>query len=212
MRVKICGITTIEDAIQAANLGADAIGLNFYPKSKRFISLETAQAILKELPPFIEPVALFVNETTKNIFSTVSPLLGIRTLQIHSDKQKPFPATPFHYFPAFPVQDSQSLSQITDFLENCRQQESKPSAILVDAHVPGEYGGTGKTAPWQLLATFSPNVPLILAGGLTPENVAEAIRQVHPYAVDVAGGVESEPGRKDPEKMRRFIDNAKNVV
>jgi phosphoribosylanthranilate isomerase len=84
-----------------------------------------------------------------------------------------------------------------------------PAAVLVDARVPGQFGGTGKTAPWHLLADYRPGVPLILAGGLTPENVAEAVRTVRPYAVDVAGGVESAPGRKDPDKVRRFIANAR---
>ena len=111
-----------------------------------------------------------------------------------------------HWIPAFAVQDATSLLQITSHLEKWRSLGDVPAAILVDAHVPGQYGGTGQVAPWHLLVDFDPGVPLILAGGLTPENVAEAIRIVRPYAVDVASGVESSPGKKDPDKMRRFID------
>jgi phosphoribosylanthranilate isomerase len=104
------------------------------------------------------------------------------------------------------VRDAASLDQITACLDLLRAAGAAPAAILVDAHVPGQYGGTGQTAPWHLLADFQPGVPLILAGGLTPDNVAEAIRIVRPYAVDVASGVESSPGKKDPDKLRRFID------
>ena len=109
---------------------------------------------------------------------------------------------------AFGVKDRASLSEVNRYLDTARSGGRAPSAVLVDAQVPGQYGGTGQVAPWHLLAEFRPPEPVILAGGLTPDNVAEAIRLVRPYAVDVAGGGESAPGRKDPEKMRRFIGNA----
>ncbi len=104
------------------------------------------------------------------------------------------------------------MQEITDYLESCRRRQQLPAAILVDAHVAGQHGGTGQTAPWNLLAGFKPGVPLILAGGLTAENVAEAVRTVRPYAVDVASGVERTAGNKDPEKVRRFIDSARAAV
>jgi phosphoribosylanthranilate isomerase len=104
------------------------------------------------------------------------------------------------------------LQAITRYLDVCRLRGALPSAVLVDASVPGQYGGTGRQAPWHLLATFRPGVPLILAGGLTPDNVAEAVRLVRPYAVDVASGVESAPGHKDPDKVRRFIDKAREAA
>jgi phosphoribosylanthranilate isomerase len=119
---------------------------------------------------------------------------------------------PFRWVVAFAVRDRQSLTAIDAYLDRCRQEGRLPDALLVDAHVPGEYGGTGQVAPWDLLAEYRPPVPLILAGGLTPENVAEAVRRVRPYGVDVASGVESSPGRKDAEKMRRFIAEARRAA
>ena len=111
-----------------------------------------------------------------------------------------------------PVRDAGDLENLSAYLERCRARQQLPSAVLVDAHVAGQFGGTGQTAPWDLLADFQPGVPVILAGGLTPDNVATAIRRVRPYAVDVASGVESTPGRKDPEKVRRFIEAARGAI
>ena len=113
---------------------------------------------------------------------------------------------------AFVVRDQNSLQDIAGYLHRSRTLGQVPDAILVDAHVPGQYGGTGRVAPWDLLADFRPGVPLILAGGLTPDNVAEAVRIVRPYGVDVASGVEQQPGVKDAEKMRRFIGNAREAA
>src|SRR5205814_10530314 len=104
-----------------------------------------------------------------------------------------------------------SLNDISRYLDVCRNTNRLPAAILLDAHVPGQYGGTGQKAPWHLLADFKPGVPVLLAGGLTPDNVAEAVRVVRPYAVDVASGVEARPGHKDEDKMRRFIANARGA-
>jgi phosphoribosylanthranilate isomerase len=205
VRIKICGITRVEDAIAAAELGADAIGLNFYPKSRRYVSPEASRDILRNLPPFVDPVALFVNEPLSEVIARVRELLAVRTVQIHADAPEPIPRVPCQFIVAFAVRDPGSLAEIEGYLSKCRDCGQMPAAILVDAHVPGEYGGTGQVAPWRLLADFRPEVPLILAGGLTPENVAEAVRIVRPYSVDVASGVESGPGQKDREKMRRFI-------
>ena len=119
---------------------------------------------------------------------------------------------PLRLIKRFQVGEHSHLENITRYLDACREQGHCPAAILVDGLVAGEYGGTGKTAPWQLLANFRPGVPVILAGGLTPENVGEAIRLVRPYGIDVASGVESGPGIKDVEKMRRFIDNAREAA
>ena len=212
MRIKICGLTTPEDARLAAELGADALGFNFYPKSKRYLAPEKAQSIIRDLPPFVDPVALFVNEPVPQILHCVKSLPTVHTLQLHGDAIEPIADSAYRFIPAFPVRDDRSLQTILDYLSQCQTQGRLPTAVLVDAHVPGEYGGTGQTAPWKLLAEFHPPVPLILAGGLTPENVAEAVRLVRPYAVDVASGVESSPGRKDPDKMKQFIDNARKAV
>ena len=217
IKVKICGITSVEDAVRAAELGADAVGLNFYAGSPRFVSLESAGKIVRALPPFVEPVGIFVNETMERIRETASNL-GLRTFQWYGDEPAEFgqshameQTVPLRVIPAFTVRDEKSLRTIAASLDRYRTLDRFPAAILVDAHVPGSYGGTGQTLPWELLADFRPGVPLILAGGLTPDNVADAVRRVRPYAVDVASGVESRPGIKDSEKMRLFIERAKTA-
>jgi phosphoribosylanthranilate isomerase len=212
LRIKICGVTSPADGRQAALLGADAVGLNFYPPSPRCIDTATAGAILRELPPFVEAVGLFVNRPLRQVFEQVHALGRVRTIQWHGQDRELGDCFPFHLIAAFPVQDAASLLAITRYLDSCQVRGHLPAAVLVDAHVPGQHGGTGRTAPWELLASFRPGVPLILAGGLTPENVAEAVRVVRPYGVDVASGVEGSPGRKDPEKVRRFIENAREAA
>jgi phosphoribosylanthranilate isomerase len=211
VRIKICGVTTVEDACQAARLGADAIGLNFYERSPRYLTPAAAGPILRSLPPFVEAVGLFVNQPLRSVFETLQAIGRIRTIQWHGEQRDLCDAYPFQLILAFPIRDEQSLLGVTRYLDACRGLGWQPAAILVDAHVPGQYGGTGQRAPWELLADFRPDVPLILAGGLTPENVAEAIRIVKPYGVDVASGVERSPGRKDADKMRRFIEVAREV-
>ncbi|MGF1578636.1 MAG: phosphoribosylanthranilate isomerase [Gemmataceae bacterium] len=209
MRIKICGLTNVADARVAAELGADAIGLNFYPKSKRSIDESTAAMILKEMPAFVDPVALFVNESIPEVVARVRRLEGIRTVQLHGDDLEVVPNLAYSFIPAFSVRDEASLSMVDAYLVRCRENGRLPTAVLLDAHVPGEYGGTGQTAPWDVLAKYSCEVPIILAGGLTPENVADAVRIVKPYGVDVASGVELTPGKKDHEKMREFINAAR---
>src|SRR5262249_26263593 len=149
------------------------------------------------LTPFVEPVALFVNELFDHMIGLTQRLERARVIQYHGDQLAPCPASPYHFIPAFAVKDADSMAHITAFVQRCRREGQLPSALLVDAHVAGAYGGTGRTAPWQLLADFAPGAPLILAGGLTPDNVAEAVRVVRPYGVDVASGVENGPGHKD---------------
>jgi phosphoribosylanthranilate isomerase len=212
LRIKICGVTEPGDAIQAAHFGADAIGLNFYPPSPRCVPLERADAILEVLPPFVESVGVFARDPFSTVAVTLSRLPGLHVVQWHGENCEPASACPLPLVPAFPVSDPPSLDAIRSYLARCRDLGRLPAAVLVDAHVPGLHGGTGRTAPWELLADFHPEVPLILAGGLTPDNVAEAVRQVRPYAVDVASGVESAPGRKDPAKVRRFIEAAREAA
>jgi phosphoribosylanthranilate isomerase len=208
VRVKVCGITNVGDAVEAARLGADAVGLNFYPRSPRYLDPAACVPLLRALPPFVEPVALFVDQPLRHVFEVLNGLGRIRTFQWYGSRRELSDTYPFLYVPAFPVQDRDSLLAIIRYLDNCASFGSQPAAVLIDAAVPGQHGGTGQTVPWQLLAGFQPGVPLILAGGLTPDNVAEAVHVVRPYAVDVASGIERGPGLKDPEKMRRFIDRA----
>ena len=209
VRVKICGITNEADAQESVRAGADSLGFNFYSKSPRCIAENLAADILKNLPPSVEPVALFVEESFARMTATCQRLGPVHTIQYHGAGLEPPPSSAFRFIPAFGVADATNLSGILRFVERCRQAGHLPAAILLDASIPGMHGGTGQTAPWNLLADFQPGVPVILAGGLTPENVAEAIRIVQPYAVDVASGVESSPGRKDPDKVRRFIVQAR---
>ena len=209
VRIKICGITTPADAALAAKLVADLIGLNFYLPSPRHISQTQAAAILSTLPRSVEPVALFVNEPLGHA-ERAALELGIRTVQVHGDHSE-LPQR-VRLIPAFAVRGPESLTQISAYLQLLTSAGASAVAILVDAHVPGMHGGTGQTAPWHVLAGFDPGVPLILAGGLTPDNVAEAIRIVRPHGVDVASGVESAPGCKDSEKLKRFIENVQSAV
>jgi phosphoribosylanthranilate isomerase len=211
LRIKVCGVTCAADARSAIALGADALGLNFYPGSRRHIDPTTAAALLRELPPLVEAVGVFVNEPLRQVAEQVRAL-GMASAQWHGENPELAADFPFRLIVAFPVRDAASLHVIDDYLDRCAAHGRLPAAVLVDAHVPGQHGGTGQTAPWHLLASFRPRVPLILAGGLTADNVAEAVRLVQPYAVDVASGVESGPGRKDIEKMRRFIGNARDAA
>jgi phosphoribosylanthranilate isomerase len=212
LRIKICGVTSEVDACQAALLGADAVGLNFHPGSPRSVDPSRAAAILRALPLFVEAVGVFVNVPLRNAFAQAQSLGRIHTIQWHGKDRELCDPYPFHLIAGFPVRDADSLKAITRYLDACRVRGHGPSALLLDSYMPGQHGGTGRTAPWPLLARFRPGVPIILAGGLTPENVGDAIRVVQPYAVDVASGVEVEPGRKDPEKVRRFIDAARDVA
>jgi phosphoribosylanthranilate isomerase len=212
VRVKICGVTTEEDARQAVLLGADAIGLNFYEGSPRCVSPSAAQAILHELPPFVAAVGVFVEVPMRQAFERLHDLRRIHILQWHGNNREVSDFFPYRLISAFPVRDTASLQAIERYLDVCRACGRLPSALLLDGHAPGQHGGTGQTAPWHLLASFRPGVPIILAGGLTADNVAEAIRIVRPYGVDVASGVESAPGRKDAEKMRRFLANSREAA
>jgi phosphoribosylanthranilate isomerase len=206
-RIKICGITSVDDALLAARLGVDAVGLNFCKASKRCVDTAVAERILEVLPPLVEAVGLFVNEPLAAAAAQLQRLCGIQTLQWHGDEPEIQPPEAWYkYIPAFAVVDETSLAKVKDFVERCRLTGRLPSAILLDGYAAGQYGGTGRPAPWRLIAELDLEVLLILAGGLTPDNVVEAIRIVRPYAVDVASGVEREPGRKDPDKLRRFVE------
>jgi phosphoribosylanthranilate isomerase len=212
IRIKICGVTQPADAIAAAEAGADALGLNFYPNSPRYIDRERAREIVDAVPPFVETVGVFVHPTPILIADLLGEIDRAWLAQCHGDLSALREPMPCRLIPAFSVRDASSVAGISQSLFALREAGQNPIAILVDAHVPGEYGGTGQTAPWSLLADYRPDLPMLLAGGLTPENVAEAIRIVRPFAVDVASGVESSPGRKDPQKVQRFIDNARNAA
>jgi phosphoribosylanthranilate isomerase len=211
LRVKICGVTTSDDVVACAAAGADAVGVNFHPGSKRYVDPRAVQPLLRSVPPLLSAVGVFVGMPFRHI-TALAYQLGLRGVQYHGDPQPPEDLFPFSLVAAFRVRDEQSLTGIDRYLDACRAVGQLPGAILLDAFVDGQEGGTGTTAPWELIADYRPGVPVILAGGLTPDNVGEAIRTVRPAGVDVASGVESAPGKKDPEKVRAFVANAREVA
>ncbi len=202
-RVKICGITNIEDARHASACGADALGFVFYPGSPRFVDPDQARRIIAELPPFITTVGLFVNETPARIREMVE-FCGLNTVQLHGDEepeQCDYP--PCRVIKALRLQDDMDETAFTSY---------QVSALLLDAYVPDRFGGTGKRCDWDKAAKVAASHRVILAGGLSPDNVAEAVCKVHPYGVDVSSGVERTPGQKDPEKVAMFIRMAKEAL
>ena len=202
VKVKICGITNIADAIAAAEAGADAIGLMFYEKSPRNISIQTAKEIVRELPPHIIKVGVFVNPSEELVLRVIGDC-GVGLLQFHGDETPEF-CTQFGLMSmkAFRIRDAESLCALPMYLTD---------AWLLDAFADDKLGGTGEKFNWDLaIEAQKHGRPIFLAGGLTAENVAEAIRKVKPFAVDVSSGVESTPGKKDHAKIRAFIEAARS--
>ena len=196
-RVKICGITRVEDALMAVNAGADAIGLVFYASSPRYVTILQAQRIVAALPPFVSVVALFVNATTIEIETTLAQV-RIDIVQFHGDET---PAQcqqiKLPYYKAIRVKADTNLLQYALKFETAK-------ALLLDTYTEAAFGGTGQVFDWNLIPK-NMTKPVILAGGLVPENVALAIRQVKPYAVDVSGGVEQSKGVKDAAQIAAFM-------
>jgi phosphoribosylanthranilate isomerase len=202
VRVKICGITAAEDARHAAACGADALGFVFFAASPRCVTPAQARAIIVTLPPFVVRVGLFVNEDPAQIRAIVAEC-GLDAVQLHGDEPPAVcRALPCRVIKGIRPRAAAELAAFAAY---------PAAALLVDAAVPGQFGGTGQRADWDLARQLAARRQVILAGGLTPDNVAEAVRQVRPYAVDVASGVERAPGHKDPEKVARFIRMAKEV-
>jgi phosphoribosylanthranilate isomerase len=204
VKVKICGITSLEDALTAVEAGADALGFVFYPASPRHVSPEQAAAIIRHLPPFVQTVGLFVNEE-QAVIHTISDQCGLDVIQLHGEETPEYcSAIRRRILKAFRVKDITTLDALLQY---------QVSGYLLDAWSPNAHGGTGRTFNWDIAAEATKRGHLIiLAGGLTPDNVAESIQQTHPYAVDVSSGVESAPGRKDATRVRRFITLAKQAV
>ena len=200
LKVKICGITNRDDALHAAACGADALGFVFYSGSPRCMTPAQVRAIVQVLPPFVSRVGLFVNEAPERI-RAIAGECGLDVLQLHGDEVPAacvFP--PYRVIKGVRPRNSVDLAPLSAY---------PVAALLVDAAVPGQFGGTGQRADWQLAAQLAAAHRVILAGGLTPDNVAAAVQAVRPYGVDVSSGVESAPGKKDPEKVACFIRNAK---
>jgi phosphoribosylanthranilate isomerase len=197
VRSKICGITRIEDALVAAEAGADAIGLVFYAKSPRAVSVQQARAIIAALPPFVTTVGLFV-DLGRGELSEILEAVPLDLLQFHGD-EAPAACEGFGrpYIKALRVKPGDDIAARAE-------RYGSASGILLDTYVPGIPGGTGAAFDWSLVPQDLCK-PIILAGGLTPESVRDAIEQVRPYAVDVSGGVESGKGIKDAQKIRAFV-------
>jgi phosphoribosylanthranilate isomerase len=195
-RVKICGITSRQDAEFAVNFGADAIGLVFYPKSPRAVTIAQAKDIIERLPPFVSVVALFVDEKPNTVIECLKAL-PIDLLQFHGNESPDYCEQFEHpYIKAVRMRESVDLQVVV-------KQYQKASALLLDSYQPGVPGGTGQIFNWSWIAALEK--PIILAGGLNSKNIASAIQQVKPYAVDVSGGVELEKGIKDKEKIHAFM-------
>ena len=201
MKIKICGITNMEDAMAAADAGADALGFVFFEESPRYIDPVRAGEIIDALPPFISAVGVFV-DADENFVKYAVNESGVGILQFHGSEPPDYcDSFGMPYVKALRVKDMESLSALNEY--------KYAAAFLLDTYSEEEPGGTGMTFNWDMAAAASrgrsTGGPIILAGGLTAENVAEAIRKVRPYAVDVSSGVEARKGKKDAEKIRRFI-------
>ena len=202
VRIKICGITRYEDARVSLNLGADALGFIFYPGSPRYIKPSDAARIIKKLPPFISKVGVFVNEETGSVKRTAE-ISGIDTVQLHGDESPEYCASmKCPVIKAFAVQPATDISIMSQYEAN---------GLLLDTWDSCRKGGTGMTFDWSVAARACAQYPnIILAGGLGPSNIAEALEAVRPYAVDVNSGVEISPGIKNPYKIKDVIEAVKN--
>jgi phosphoribosylanthranilate isomerase len=197
IKIKICGITNVEDALVAAEAGADAIGLMFYEKSPRYVSIERAQEISHSLPPYIMRVGVFV-DPDPSLVGTAMAYCGLTMLQFHGDEPNDFCCQfGLMSMKAFRVKDAGTLQHLANY---------QTDAFLLDSYVAGKHGGTGEKFNWNLaIEAKKLGKPIFLSGGLTPENVAAAVAQVIPFGVDVSSGVEAEPGKKDHKKIRDFV-------
>jgi len=198
VKVKICGITNWTDARRSVEAGADFLGFNFYRKSPRYITPAAAGRIIQRLRKGIKTVGVFVNETEENVLKAAQ-IAGLHQVQLHGDESAEMVARLRRNFPVIKALrvDGKIEASLSDF--------ANADALLLDAVNGNQFGGTGKTFDWNVIRHASPKKNLFLAGGLTPENVEEAIEIGKPYAVDVCGGVEIRPGKKDPKRVTAFM-------
>ncbi len=202
VKIKICGMTRVEDALKAAEFGADAVGFIFYKKSPRAVTDKMVREMVSALPPFVQRVGVFVNEKAERINALVSRL-GLDIVQLHGDETPAFcRKIEVRVVKAVRMQDPSVLERLADY---------PVDGFLLDTFHPGAYGGTGEVFDWRLAKKGKRLGPVILAGGLNPDNVSAAIRQVGPYGVDVCSGVEKKPGVKDFKKMRAFVSAVRQV-
>ncbi len=202
IKIKICGITNLDDAFAATDCGADALGFNFYRKSPRYVEPLKAAEIIAQLPPFVVPVGIFVNEREEKIREIVAQAC-LQGIQLHGDETPEFcQRFGTRVIKAFQIKNKESLKHMSHY---------RVSAYLLDSYKEGVRGGTGETFDWHLAVVAKTFGRIILAGGLTTENVAEAVKLVQPYGIDVAGGVEREKGIKDHLRLKTFITEARRA-
>ena len=200
VKVKVCGMTSLKDALVAVEGGADAVGFIFYKKSPRSVTMKTVREIVLELPPFVDTVGVFVDETAEQI-NKIADYCNLDIIQLHGDESPTYcKKIRRKVIKAFRIKDMQSVKKLSSF---------QVSGFLLDTFSENLHGGTGKVFDWNLALPAKKFGPVIMAGGLTPNNVQQAVRQIRPYGVDVCSGVESEPGIKDHKKVRAFLNNAK---
>ena len=198
IRIKICGITNLEDALLAAELGADALGFIFYPKSPRKVEPEAARSIIAQLPPFVAAVGVFVDEESATVRGMAAKV-GLDWVQLHGQESPDYcRGLGLKVIKAFRIKDDNSLRELAPYRDAVQ-------ALLLDTYKPGQVGGTGEIFDWHLAREAQKYGRIILAGGLTAANVAQAIAIAAPAAVDAASGTEAVPGKKDPEKLRAFL-------
>lgn len=198
VRIKICGITNLEDALLAAELGTQALGFIFYPPSPRSVTPDAARNIIAQLPPLVLSVGVFVNEEAAMV-RELAAAVGLDWVQLHGRESPEYcRSLRRRVIKGFRLKDADSLTALMDY-------RGAAQAFLLDTFKPGQAGGTGQVFDWRLAREARAYGPIILAGGLTPENVSQAIATAQPLAVDVASGVEASPGKKDPEKLRAFF-------
>jgi phosphoribosylanthranilate isomerase len=212
VRVKICGLTRVDEAIACAELGADWIGLNFHPASARYVAPEQAAAIVAALPPSVAAVGVFVDRPAPEV-AEAATRAGIRIIQLHGQEPEEdlVALRSFEIVRAFRLDRPSSWSRVIDSIARAGALGRLPDAVLIDAYVPGQPGGTGLVIADEVVDSIPPLPRLILAGGLTAENVAARVARVRPWMVDVASGVESSPGRKDLARVEAFIRAVREI-
>jgi phosphoribosylanthranilate isomerase len=211
--IKICGITCSADAQACARLGVEWIGLNFHPKSPRYVAPDVASRIVRELPSHIKAIGVFVNVPSVEVVA-IARTVGLHAAQLHGDEPPCFAVdlAGLPYIKAFRLPEVSAWIRVFDFLAESRVLGREPEAVLVDAYVPNEPGGTGTSIPYEIMASRPFLSRMILAGGLNPSNVAGRVAEIRPWMVDVASGVESTPGRKDPELLAQFVHNVRSIT
>ena len=204
IKIKICGITNLEDALLATGLGADALGFIFYPKSPRYVAPAAAREIIAHLPPFVVSVGVFVDEGA-HMVRELAAQVGLDWIQVHGQESPDYcRSLGRRVIKGFRIKDASSLKDLEPF-------QGAVQAFLLDTYKKGQVGGTGETFDWELARQAKQYGQIVLAGGLTPDNVAQAIKVAQPQAVDTASGTEGAPGKKDPEKLRAFFSALRGI-